>query len=117
MADITVVSPSPSGVNPSAASASAGGDAVLNQRGRTLIRVANGSGSSINVTIAAQSTSRPADSTWPAMTLGNGVIAVPAGQARVIGPFPTAYNDSNGKVQITYSSATSVTIEAFEFPG
>lgn len=116
MADLTVVTPAMSGVNPAPVSCSAGGDAVPNPRGRAVVRVANGSGGSINVTFAAVLTNRPADGQFPAMTLGNGVIAIPAGAARLIGPIPTAFNDGNGKVQITYSAVTSMTIEATESP-
>ncbi len=116
MADITVVTPAISGTNPSPVSCAGGGDAVLNPRGRTCVRVANGSGGSITVTLAAQLTARPSDGQFPPMTLGNQAVAIAAGTQRIIGPIPTAFNDGNGKVQITYSGVTSLTIEAFEVP-
>ncbi|MCZ7633434.1 MAG: hypothetical protein M5U20_08125 [Phycisphaerales bacterium] len=114
MADLTPVRPSIDGVNPGAVAASSGGDAIVNPRGKAILRVNNGGGSSINVTLAAQITSRPGDGTFPPQTVANKVVAVPAGASRVIGPIPPAFNDGNGKAQVTYSAVTSVTVEALE---
>lgn len=115
MADITPVVPALAGTNPSGVAASGGGDAVLNPRGNVLIRVNNGGGSSINVTLAVgPNPTRPGDGTFPAMTLANQVVAVPNGQSRIIGPVPPAFNDGAGKVQVTYSAVTSVTVEAYQ---
>lgn len=113
MADLPVSAPSVAGVNLNPAAASSGGDAILNTRGDVFLYVTNGGGSSINVTLAAVQTTRPADGTFPASTFGNQVVAVPNGQSRLIGPIPPAFNDANGKVQVTYSSVTSVTVAAF----
>lgn len=114
MPDITPVSPSISGVNPAPAAATAG-DAIINQRGNALLRVNNGGGASINVTLAAGSNPvRPADGNFPAMTLTNQVVAVPAGASRLIGPIPPSFNDGNGKVQLAYSATASVTVEAYQ---
>lgn len=113
MAAITVLTPTLSGVAPSPAAASAGGDTVANPRGDVLLRVINGGGSSINVTVAAgASPTRPSDGTYPAMTLAAQVVAVPNGASRIIGPFPPAYNDSGGNLALSYSAVTSVTVEA-----
>jgi hypothetical protein len=115
MADITPVAPTMAGANPSGVSASGGGDAVLNPRGNVIIRVTNGGGSSITVTLAVgPNPTRPSDGTFPAMTLANNVVTVPNGQSRIIGPVPPAFNDGNGKVQLTYSAVTSVTVEAYQ---
>lgn len=114
MATLTPVSPSISGATLTPASASAGGDQFANPRGSGLVYVKNASGGSINVTIAAQTTTRPAEGAYPAMTVGNLVVAVPSSGERLIGPIPSAYNDGNGNVQITYSSATSVTVAAIQ---
>lgn len=116
MADITPISPALAGVNPSPAAASVGGDALINPRGNGLLVVNNGGGGSINVTIAAQTTARSGDGFFPAQTLGNNVVAVPAGAQRVIGPIPAAFNDVNGKAQITYSGVTSVTVYGIQPP-
>jgi hypothetical protein len=113
MPAITPSRPVLSGVAPTSAAAGAGGDTVANPRGNTILRVNNGGGASINVTIAAGANpSRPADGTFPAMTLGNQVVAVPAGAVRLIGPVPSAYNDAAGNINLSYSAVTSVTVEA-----
>jgi len=115
MAVITPVSPSVAGTNPAAVSAAAGGDTIPNPRGNAIVRVQNGGGASINVTVAVgPNPTRPADGSFPAMTLANQVVAVPAGAARLIGPIPPAFNDGNGSVQLTYSAVTSVTVEAVQ---
>lgn len=74
--------------------------------GSIWIEVANGSGGSINVIIGAY-----VDSTAIASFK---TIAVAAGARKKIGPFPSSpYNDADGRVQITYSAVTSVTVGAF----
>ena len=110
MAALTPIAPAIAGVAFSPASAGGSGDTFANPTGSLLLYVSNGSGSSINVTVAAQSTSRPADAQWPAMTLGDNVVAVGAGAAKLIGPIPTAFNNDSGSVEVAYSSATSVTV-------
>ena len=110
MATLTPLSPSISGGTFSPASAAAGGDQFANPRGTALLYVKNGGGSSINVTLTAQITTRPADGAYPSMTVANNVVAVAAGAEKVIGPIPSAFNDGNGNVQVTYSAVTSVTV-------
>lgn len=114
MAQLPLTVPSVTGVAPTATAASAGGDTVANYRGKTFLRVINGGGSSINVTLVPTQTARPGDSQFPAATQGNIVVAVPNGTARLIGPIPTAFNDANGNVPIAYSAVTSVTVEAID---
>lgn len=114
MAALTKVTPSLAGTATTPVAAAAGGDSVANPRGNTILRVINGGGSSINVTLAAQVATRPADGTFPAMTLSNQVVAVAAGATKLIGPIPPAFNDGNGNVQITYSAVTSVTVEVVD---
>lgn len=114
MATLNPIAPALNGATMTPASASAGGDQFANPRGTGVLYVKNGSGASINVTIPAQVTTRPADGPYPAQTVGNLVVAVPASGERLIGPIPSAYNDGNGNTQITYSSATSVTVAAIQ---
>lgn len=117
MAVLTKVVPLISGVASVPASAAAGGDSVANPRGNTILRITNGGGSSITATIAAGANpTRPADGQFPAMTLANQAVSIAAGATKLIGPIPTAFNDSGGNVQITYSAVTSVTVEAID-PG
>ena len=114
MATLTPVSPVIGGALLSPAAAAGGGDQFANPRGNALLYVKNGGGGSINVTLTAQTTSRPAEGPYPAMTVGNNVVAVAAGAERVIGPIPSAYNDGNGNVQVTYSGVTTVTVAAIQ---
>ena len=112
MAAITVVKPSTLGMAGTAvapAAASAGGDTLSNPRGGCYLKVNNGGGGSINVTIAAGANpTRPADGQFHV------VVAVANGTNKIIGPIPSCYNDSGGLVQISYSGVTSVTVEAYD---
>lgn len=114
MAQLAITTPALTGTAPTATAASAGGDTVANPKGTTMLRVINGGGGSINVTLTPASSARPADGQWPAMTLSPIVVAVPAGAARLIGPIPPVFNDVNGNVAIAYSGVTSVTVEAIQ---
>jgi len=109
----TPVSPSLSGVDPVSFTPTATtGDLIANPRGDLLVRVNNGSGGSINVTIAAQQVNRPSDSTFPGQAVADIVTAVPAGATKVFGPIPPAYINSGGYTQITCSAVATVTMEA-----
>ncbi|HYE86260.1 MAG TPA: hypothetical protein VEA16_07885, partial [Vicinamibacterales bacterium] len=96
------------GLTPSLAAAAGGGDSWQNT-GREFLEVANGGGGSINVTIAAQA---GACATYGVTNSAHDiVVAVGAGVTKRIGPIdPIAYNDANGRAQITYSGVTSVTV-------
>lgn len=98
----------------SLAAAAGGGDAYVND-GRTFFVVTNGGGSPITVTVAVQKT------TIPVPGLGNVTFAaipvtVNAGATKWIAVPTGPYNDSNGRVQITYSGVTSVTVAAVKVP-
>lgn len=44
-------------------------------------------------------------------------VAVPDGEERIIGPFSkNRFDDVDGKVQVTYSAVTSVTVAVVEVP-
>lgn len=116
MADLTPVALALAGVAPAPVAAAAGGDAIVKADGKAFARIINGGGGSITATVVAQQTTRPKDGTFPDMTMANQAVAVPAGASRVIGPFPPAFIDANGKVQLTYSGVTTVTIETWSFP-
>jgi hypothetical protein len=102
------------GLVPSLAAAAGGGDSWQNT-GNEFLEVANGGVGSINVTIAAQAGAcQPYGVTNAAHDV---VVAVGAGVTKRIGPInPVAYNDSNGRAQITYSGVTSVTVGVFAAP-
>ena len=74
--------------------------------GKTVLRVANGSGSSITVTASAQASCSQGHE-HPV------VVSVPAGDTLDIGNFKSKYyNDSSNYVQIAYSDVTTVTVAA-----
>jgi hypothetical protein len=74
--------------------------------GREWIEVLNGSGGSINVIFAGVT---------DGITVATlKTIAVAAGVRKKIGPFPsTPYSDADGRVQVTYSAVTTVTVGVF----
>ncbi len=97
------------GVTPALTAAAGGGDKFTPDRD-TFLRIANGGGSPITVTIV----------TPRADALGNAVadnaISVTNAQERIIGPFPAEYyaDPADGLANITYSSPTSVTVGIFK---
>ena len=109
MADITAQTISRDGLNPTYASAASGGDAFVNT-GVEFIHIKNGDVSAKTLTIVTQAT---VDS----QAVADRTVSIPAGEERLVGPFPgSTYNDSDVKVQLTYSDVTSVTIAVLK-PG
>ena len=93
------------GLNPTMAAATAGGDEFPNS-GREFFRVANGSGGAITVTFV---TPEVRDT----LAVADRTVSVPAGEFRYVGPFPRdIYNNVNGRVGVTYSGVTSLTVAA-----
>lgn len=104
MATLTPSTASLSGVVLPSTAAGVSGDKFAAD-GRNVLIVNNGSGSSINVTITSQAVA------GPGLAKTDLVVAVANGVTKVIGPFPPgAFADSNGQVNVAYSSATSVTV-------
>jgi hypothetical protein len=90
--------------------AAGGGDSFPNT-GREFLHVLNGGGSSITVTVAIAVTVEGQAVPGKAFTVGNGA-------QRIMGPFPTGtFNDSNSRVNITYSGVTSVTVGVIQATG
>lgn len=108
MAVLTATSLVRTGINPvPSASADVAGDSVANPGADIAFIVANGSASEITVTLDIQAAGPDG------ATVTDPTVAVPAGETRMIGPFPTGiYNDANGRVGITYSAVTTVTVMA-----
>lgn len=81
--------------------AAAGGDTVAND-GRVCLVIANGSGSSVTVTITG--------GTDPISGLGydDTAVAIAAGDTAFLGPFPV--DQYTATLAIAYSAATSVTV-------
>lgn len=73
---------------------------------RRVLFVKNASVASVNVTL-------PTTSTLEGLTVGNRVVAVPAGAERFIRPSSTSVQ-STGLVHVDYSAVTSVTVAVLE---
>ena len=95
------------GLTPSYGAAAAGGDEFVNS-GREFLHVKNGHTSPQTVTVNSQA----------ACNQGydhDAAVAIPASEERMIGPFPKdRFDDAGGKVQITYSGVTALTIAAVQ---
>lgn len=102
MAVLTPLNPGLTGAAEVFVAASGGGDTFPND-GHTMLHVKNGGGGSINVTI---------DSKVPCNQGSDHdiVVAVPAAQERVIGPF--SQDRFGTDVNITYSGVATVTVAA-----
>lgn len=83
--------------------AAGGGDDFVNS-GIELLYIKNADASPKTVTIVTPATQ-------DALAVADRAVVVPAGNEMLIGPFPTSiYNDANGKVSLTYSAVTNVTV-------
>jgi hypothetical protein len=111
MAILSVQTISKTGLNPTFAAAAGGGDSYAAD-GNEYLEVINGGGSPINVTFVAQ----VACNFGVANAAHDVVVAVTNGERRKIRtPSPlAAYLDTNGRVQLTYSAVTSVTVGVFK---
>lgn len=109
MATLAVQKVVVTGLTPSYAAAAAGGDQFANS-GKAMIHAKNASAGSLTVTVNSQTNcSQGFDH--------DAAVAIPAGQERMIGPFPKGrFDDANGNVQITYSGVTSLTVAVVEVP-
>lgn len=113
MAALSVITAAPGGTAFTTASAAGGGDTFVNN-GKTLFYANNGSGGSITITFTAQNT---VTIDGQALSLSNLAVAVGAGAAKVIGPFPQQiFNNSSGAVAVTYSGVSSLTVAPISMP-
>jgi len=96
------------GLTPAAqVAAGAGGDEFDND-GRTWVEVTNGGGGSINVTVDQVNPDSQGRVLDP-------VIAVGAAVTKRFGPFEkTLFDDANGRVKLSYSGVSSVTVGVFK---
>lgn len=109
MATLTPKKTTLAGVDSVAVAAAGGGDQFANT-GVEVLRVANGGGAPVNVTINSQTPCNQGSD-------HDLVVAVPNGGERTIGPFDTSrFNDANGNVLVTYSAVTSLTVSVLK-PG
>lgn len=111
MATLTLNTVAITGTDETLVAAAVGGDAIPNDAGKSYLIVNNGSGSSITVTIDAVNTNAPTG-----LTFTDPTVTVAAGVRKIIGPFsPSYFNDTNNRVNVTYSAVTTVTVGAFKF--
>lgn len=104
---LTVQEISRSGLNPSYTAAVADGHKIENT-GREFVHVKNASGASVNVTIQTPGT-------VDGLAVADRVVAVPASEERMIGPFaPSDYNQDDDEVYVDYSATSSVTAAAVQ---
>lgn len=115
MAALTLQTIAPAGVSPAYAAVNSEDTVKVNTAQRNFLHVKNSSGGSINVTITAVKTSARVQGVG-VVTVDDLVVAVPAGQERLIGPFTEAYMDTEGNVTIGYSGTISVTAGVFSLP-
>lgn len=111
MAVLTVTSVGRAGTNLTtlATAAAGGGDSFANT-GSEYLYIANGAGSSITLTLVMQATT-------DGQAITNKTVTVTNAERMLVGPFPTAlYNDANSRMNVTYSSATTITVAALKFP-
>lgn len=97
-----------SGLVPTMVAASVGGDS-WEPTSTTFLFVENGGGSSITVTVHTTATAF-------GQPIQDVVVAVPAGQSAMIGPFEPGEvaQPATGEGSIAYSGVTSVTVAAIE---
>lgn len=104
---VQIVDRAGDGLTPAFTAAAAGGDDFPNS-GREWLVVKNGSGATITVTAVTPQT-------VSGLAVADEAYAVPAAGERYIGPFPpgTFNNTSTGRVNLTYSGVTSLTVGVF----
>jgi hypothetical protein len=116
MSALTIQNVSQGGLTPSYTAAASGGDTIAAASvDRALLHVKNGGGSSITVTITAQTASAVVPGAGT-LTIPNITKTVANGAEAILGPFGSAYRDGSGNVAIGYSAVTSVTVAAYAVP-
>lgn len=84
--------------------AAAASDTFERRQGDCVLLVTNGSGASINCTFTSYASVDPGEA------VANKVVAVPAGQTMLIGPFPQQFeNPADGLVTCAFSATATVT--------
>lgn len=117
MATLTVASLVDTGATLTLGAAAVGGDVFDNPSDQsTILAIGNASGGTVTVTITAQVATFAVQGSGN-LTKANGGGNISTGTTRLFGPFPAAaFNDINGRVAVSYSSTTSVTVQALRIP-
>ncbi|RBY82681.1 hypothetical protein [Blastococcus sp. TF02A-26] len=99
----------PAGLTPAFEPANVDGNSFVLRQARAL-RIKNGSGVSINVTL-------PTPGTVDGLAIADRVVAVPAGADMLIGlSRGDAYRQTDGSVYVDYSAVASVTVAVLDIP-
>jgi hypothetical protein len=102
---LTVQETSRDGLEPSYTAGNADGHSVANEGKKTFVHVKNGSAASITATFQTSAT-------VDGLAVADKTVSVPAGEERMVGPFPTAYYGTTLSVDL--SAVTTVTIAAIK---
>lgn len=105
MAALTLQVLVPGGSESELVNASGGGDTCATGPG-VFLEVNNGSGSAVTVTLATPGTT-------DGLAIADRAVSVPAGERWKI-PVPRIFAKADGQCDITYSSATTVTVGCFK---
>lgn len=101
---------SPTLLTPTMNSAAAAGDEFANN-GKTFLVFANSSGGAITVTFTTPLTVNGVAVADPTVSVADGATRA------IVGPFSEAtYNNSNGRVAMTYSSHTGLSVGVVSLP-
>lgn len=105
MAAVTPVTKSRSANVIPFAAATGGGDEFANTgRELLLVRHTNAGGAAVTLTIATQAAP-------DGLAVADKTVTIDPGEDHALGPWPTSiYNDADGNVQLTWSSATDIEI-------
>lgn len=107
--DIAAQIPTRDGVEPTFEAANVDGN-MFDNDGHRWLYVKNGGGAAIAVTFDVATT-------VDGQTVTDRSVNIPAGEERIIGPFPADYNRlsgaDEGKVYVDYDAVTSVTVALF----
>lgn len=111
MATLTVQNVVEAGLAPSYAAAAVADEFVNPSDESVFVHYKNTNAAARTITVLKQKASVPVPG-YGAVPLSDLVVNLPANTGDVmLGPFPAAkYNDGNGKVQLTLSAATNVTV-------
>jgi hypothetical protein len=110
MAKLTVQKITAAGLKPVYSAAAELGDTVDQSPGADVfLHVKNGAVAARTVTIEAKNTSKAVPN-WGTLAAANIAVAIPAGEERMIGPFP--FGPYSSELAITYSDEASVTLAA-----
>jgi hypothetical protein len=109
MAAITQTEITRAGINPEGVDQAAAVADYFANSGKQMLYAKNGDASSKTITIATQQT-------VDGLAVEDLTVTIPAGETRLIGPFPpSVYNDGDGRVQLSYSAVTSVMVAVLKF--